>query len=1487
MWPSLFAVLVACATCCQASTSFQFTFANIAPYVPTLIDIQCNINSDCNIGLPEVAALIPSDVNQASACFQMRCLESVIVLDALNRGGADYEQLGITRNFCCYGHEIVTIDNAIGAAQRAALQDPTLQTTDARIRGSFARWLPEVYSLLACAIETGPDQCLRGICGRRSDVPGTGLGSAAYQCNAAIDDPVLAAYGHVAYPELPMDAFGRIVFSQDGLKHDGTFAYTRPLFNADAVVFNRTIPYGIAMANSYGLVDHIPSSGDSVLNMCGSPIAQGICAWDDIRGLYMRQDRTCTNFGDSLPPGDVLASTCMLPRCNGAGTCGLPTNIGSPCPLAEVSLGAEFEAAADGGGAAGRNAIDPRCLVESPQCVQRSVSLSGIAPRAGQIALAALSWVEQALQAAETQIINNPGGFPLNLTQATPTIPLQGTSTDSVMLTALGNAVAQSGYGSVAFAVCAFQSATTFLASGTDCSRSTSHVSGPDDPIPSTPECAAALTTGGDVFAYTCFNQFVSSPASISIDIDGILHANPFPITPDFVRVGRCVSLAAPYGTYAPEPPNAPFVPPSPGAVRECTVPLCNGQGQRGWYAREPGSFCGEVRAPLSPFCAERRCTANAECNLTYVPIGTSCRDDNPCTTQETCDGAGQCNGGVDTPGCVPCTVDEDCVCTGGGGLVGWCRGGKCTAQALTAPEALSLLRGDYNAFSLPPFELGVPEVDDWEGSPSLAMEDHGPSISFFQATGGRLPRVCRMPAREIARFSSEAGAPCYATVPAIGLCRANGVCGPPAPLLRWVLKPGVNASTLPCNTDSTNCTLRWAYEHWFAPPGAEYSRTSICGGVMACVNHTNATVAAGVPPTMAAFTVTAEPAGTPCVPTALELSARADEVCVINASGWECTGGSANVCSPPVISDEAGCDQSRLFYASSESPSAQSQVDASLFLPNPQTYGPCILPAQCDPVTGLCKLGFAPAGVWCPGLCGGWPPGVCDAAGHCLRTGGATSGLCQTNNSCLYAFCPTYARLDGPLGILDRPPGPASQCATIPVELIPGGSPNALPSGSVLCADNSSCTVGDVCDAAGSCQSGDQLDCVTAVNTCLVTQGCSPTFGRCLAQQLPVGSSCAPSAFCGTNGTCDANATCVTSTIRCPPITSSASVQCSQISGICAAIVGFTRQPSSPSGAFATVNVPAPTGGVSVVVIVSSLAEIETLLATVTVGAAGVMLSITGEVVGSFDPMLPPFAPPSSYGGVCVYTHLGVNAPCDLVPPEDICGTGGVCVEGMCVPTGTKTCTTGNVTFCNASVGVCSVPDGGCVYPLLPEGTTCGFAVPPGSCLAGFTCTAQGACVGHDRGCTQVLPDCLEYVPATVCATGCNTTIVADGTPCSCLSGTCTGSCSSGTCVLSGVSTPPPSPEDIQRFFDSIQGTNDTGRVSAVQKTNMLLLSILTVVLVLILICACSLFLYEICLLNRSITEPIFLREMCILVFALIIGFVAVILFVWIYLNA
>jgi len=251
-------------------------------------------------------------------------------------------------------------------------------------------------------------------------------------------------------------------------------------------------------------------------------------------------------------------------------------------------------------------------------------------------------------------------------------------------------------------------------------------------------------------------------------DGDGAVVVLGYPTTPTVIQIAICRPSTSGL-TQTVCTPDIPLsvILTNTSANASCLVATCDGAGMCGWYAREAGSPCIPLEDQAANPCVVWTCHKDGKCRgrMVQLPENVTCEVGIPCQASGRC-AAGVCQPGPAVLGCVPCTVDGECQCTGEGTVVGWCNTalGICSQPALLPPEAIDL---DDPAVWLP---LQPEERDDsnwWD-----------PRFIGGSCTTGRGHRFCQ---------PSPRGPPTCLT--GRGMCGLNGTCGPPVPLCRYVLQ--------------------------------------------------------------------------------------------------------------------------------------------------------------------------------------------------------------------------------------------------------------------------------------------------------------------------------------------------------------------------------------------------------------------------------------------------------------------------------------------------------------------------------------------------------------------------------------------------------------------------------------------------------------------------------------------------------------------------
>ncbi len=376
---------------------------------------------------------------------------------------------------------------------------------------------------------------------------------------------------------------------------------------------------------------------------------------------------------------------------------------------------------------------------------------------------------------------------------------------------------------------------------------------------------------------------------------------------------------------------------------------------------------------------------------------------------------------------------------------------------------------------------------------------------------------------------------------------------------------------------------------------------------------------------------------------------------------------------------------------------------------------------ATCDPATGTCKLGLAPAGAACDdgksctagdnctaqGACvgtvscpteGPCEQAACGSDGACTahsRSGPCNDGNpCTTGDTCLVQTC------------IGKPMDPTVGCddgkACTDDECEPGSGCSHLPSSATqACDDGDPCTQVGHCDGVGGCQIGPPAMCDDGDPCTADSCKPGPALGAgCVAVALPEGATCSDASKCTQGDVCSAGQ-CIGELIdNAKPSTTCTTLNCDPKSAEIAV-------------SYAAIGTQCSDGDACTVADVCNAG----------VCKGGDLLCNDGNscTVDACDPAT----------GLCASTKFADGAPCDDI---NDCTSSDACGAGVCTGKGfqdTGQCADGNT--CTADG---CAPQGGCFY--LPSG------VKP--CDDGDGCTVLdvcglGLCKGKAKGCDDNNP--------------------------------------------------------------------------------------------------------------------------------------------------
>ena len=512
---------------------------------------------------------------------------------------------------------------------------------------------------------------------------------------------------------------------------------------------------------------------------------------------------------------------------------------------------------------------------------------------------------------------------------------------------------------------------------------------------------------------------------------------------------------------------------PEPAGTACADGNLCNGD--------ETCDGTGSCQAGTPPTVDDGNpCTADSCDPATGVqhdpePVGTACADGNLCNGDETCDGAGSCQGGTPPPvdDGNPCTADS---CDPATGVQ------HDPEPAGTACADGNLCNGDETCDGVGSCQGGTPPpVDD--GNPCTVD-------SCDPATG-------------VQHDPEPAGTAC-----ADGdLCNGDETCDG-AGSCQGGTPPPVDDGN-PCTADS--CDPATGVQHDPEPAGTACADGDLCNGDETCDGA--GSCQAGTPPTVddgnpctadscdpaTGVQHDPEPAGTACADGDL---CNGDETC----DG----AGSCQAGTPPILDDGNPCTidvcDPVTGVAHLPEPSGLACPDGDLCngdetcdgagacqagtLPVVDDGNPCTADS-CDPVAGV-QHDPEPAGTACADgdLCNG--DETCDGAGSCQA---GTPPAVDDGNPCTADSC------DPATGVQHDPE--------------PAGT---------ACADGDLCNGDETCDGAGSCQAGTP-PAVDDGNPC-TADSCDPATGV-QHDPEPAGTACADGDLCNGDETCDGAGAC------------------------------------------------------------------------------------------------------------------------------------------------------------------------------------------------------------------------------------------------------------------------------------------------------------------------------------------------------------------------
>lgn len=177
-------------------------------------------------------------------------------------------------------------------------------------------------------------------------------------------------------------------------------------------------------------------------------------------------------------------------------------------------------------------------------------------------------------------------------------------------------------------------------------------------------------------------------------------------------------------------------------------------------------------------------------------------------------------------------------------------------------------------------------------------------------------------------------------------------------------------------------------------------------------------------------------------------------------------------------------------------------------------------------------------------GACGGTPkvcePPPAECVGDVARS--YSGGQCVTDGSCDFVVADVHCAFGCESGgclpdpcldvVCNTPP---SSCHVEEGTCSGGACSYGLKVTGSACEDGDPCTIGDQCDAEGTCQPGDPKVCDASPSVCREQTGtCNSSTGECQYPPLAAHTPCDDGDACTDGETCDGDGSCVGATIAC-----------------------------------------------------------------------------------------------------------------------------------------------------------------------------------------------------------------------------------------------------------------------------------------------------------------------------------------------------------------
>ncbi len=806
---------------------------------------------------------------------------------------------------------------------------------------------------------------------------------------------------------------------------------------------------------------------------------------------------------------------------------------------------------------------------------------------------------------------------------------------------------------------------------------------------------------------------------------------------------------------------------------------------------------------PVSALADGSACDDKDACTTVDTCFGGSCLGSKPvecavstCREAGTCDPAtGACSGAPKADG-VQCDDDNACTtgeaCAAGecaGGALKECAGGPCAAGGTCDPTT-----GQCGG-TQPPDGTSCDDGDACTEGDACAGGACGAGKPVTCATGACIASVTCVPETGCVPTLADdgtvcddgddcttgeacAGGQCVGSKPVecppAGACRGAGTCD-----------PDIGACTSDPLPDGTGCDDQDA-----CTTGDECSAGSCAGTAVGCPGATACQEASVCNPTTGDCQAEDKQDGTGCDDGdgCTTGDACASGVCAGESAECEDAGAchapavcdpSTGTCSAALLEDGTSCDDGAACTTADKC--AAGSCSGTPVVCEPKNG--CHDAGTCETSTGACTPNPKDDGATCDdgnpcttddscasGECVGKPV-VCSALNDCHGAGicdphtgvcsnpakddGATcsdANPCTTGDICTSGVCAGAAVVCAAqddchlAGVCDPTSGACS---------------NPAKNDGATCDDGLVCTTSDRC-TAGAC-GGSPVVC-TALDQCHDIGSCDPSTGACTNPSKGNGTVCSDGDACTTTDTCQAG-TCVGSS----PVVCAALGVCHQI-GTCSPATGVCSNPVKAPGTGCDDGLACTHSDVCNAGVCAGVDKVCTAADECHDG--GTCNPATGQCSG----------PPKEDG-----------TPCD---DHNLCTTDNTCVAGVC---------TGEVVQCEAldichAAGTCDPLTGHCSNPPANEGGACSDG---DKCTVGDVCTS-GICAGQAPACMPT-QQCRMTGSCDPINGGCSFPVSPDGASCddgdpctvgdSCASGVCQGTpkvcVASDSCHSAGICNP------------------------------------------------------------------------------------------------